>query len=77
MTLSETKYGWDVSHNMIFVDQPINTGFSYSSDPRDRVHDEATVAEDMLDFLQHFFEAGVPLPPAYMLVAMAACLPAS
>ncbi|PNG99260.1 Serine carboxypeptidase 3, partial [Tetrabaena socialis] len=29
-TLSETKYGWDVFHNMIFVDQPIGTGFSYS-----------------------------------------------
>ena len=31
MTLSETTYGWDKYHNMIFVDQPINTGFSYSN----------------------------------------------
>lgn len=34
MTLSETAYGWDLHHDMIFVDQPINTGFSYSSDDR-------------------------------------------
>ena len=30
MTLEETKYGWDVHNTMIYVDQPINTGFSYS-----------------------------------------------
>lgn len=31
MTLTETKYGWDRFHTTIFVDQPINTGFSYSN----------------------------------------------
>jgi Serine carboxypeptidase len=30
LELEETQYGWDVSHSMIYVDQPINTGFSYS-----------------------------------------------
>jgi serine carboxypeptidase-like clade IV len=30
MSLSETEYGWDRFHTTIFVDQPINTGFSYS-----------------------------------------------
>jgi hypothetical protein len=33
------------------VDQPIGTGFSYSKDPRDIVHDEHGVSEDMYDFL--------------------------
>ena len=28
----------------IFVDQPINTGFSFSNDSRDRVYDETVVA---------------------------------
>lgn len=41
----------------IFVDQPINTGFSFSNDSRDRVYDETIVAADMLDFLQAFFKA--------------------
>lgn len=34
--------------------QPINTGFSYSNDERDRVYDEKVVAADMLDFLAEF-----------------------
>lgn len=57
MTLTETQYGWDVNNTMIFVDQPINTGFSYSEDERDRVHDEEKVAKDMLDFLQELYAA--------------------
>ena len=35
-----SKYGWDKSHNMIFVDQPIGVGFSYSDAPEDVVYDE-------------------------------------
>ena len=31
LSLNRSEYGWDVNSNMIFVDQPINTGFSYSS----------------------------------------------
>lgn len=57
LTLSENPYGWDVNANMIYVDQPINTGFSYSDSPRDRVTSESIVADDMLDFLQEFMEA--------------------
>ncbi|GFR42356.1 hypothetical protein Agub_g3051 [Astrephomene gubernaculifera] len=56
-TLSETKYGWDKHHNMIFVDQPIGTGFSYSEDSRDTVFDEEVVGNDMLDFLYEFYRA--------------------
>ena len=92
LSLERSEYGWDVNSNMIFVDQPINTGFSYSDvsmhisldytanwplnlslanndqtvlsllatlhsqDPRDRVYNEDTVSEDMLEFLQAFLE---------------------
>jgi carboxypeptidase C (cathepsin A) len=52
----KNSYGWDANAHMVFVDQPINTGFSYSRDPRDYVTSEATVAEDMLEFLWEFFE---------------------
>jgi len=57
LTIKETEYGWDVNAHMIFVDQPINTGFSYSDDDRDRCFDEDCVGKDMLDFLEHFFTA--------------------
>ncbi|KAG1675310.1 hypothetical protein FOA52_015984 [Chlamydomonas sp. UWO 241] len=56
MSLTETPFGWDVGHTTIFVDQPINTGFSYSNSDEDRVFNEILVADDMLDFLQEFFE---------------------
>ena len=55
LSLSTSAYGWDTVANLIYVDQPINTGFSYSNDPEDTVHySEVGVANDMLDFLQEF-----------------------
>lgn len=57
LTLSENANGWDVGHNVIFVDQPIGTGFSYSDSPDDSVYDEHGVAADMLDFITEFLKA--------------------
>lgn len=57
LTLVWNEYGWDKVSNIIFVDQPIGTGFSYSSDLRDIRHNEAGVSEDMFDFFQAFFKA--------------------
>ncbi len=37
------------------MDQPVGTGFSYSSDLRDIRHDEEGVSEDMYDFFQVVF----------------------
>jgi cathepsin A (carboxypeptidase C) len=30
LTLVDNPYGWDSNANVIYVDQPINTGFSWS-----------------------------------------------
>ena len=57
LTLAVNEHGWDTVANLIYVDQPIGTGFSYSTDPADDVHDERRVAEDMLQFLTEFAEA--------------------
>ena len=39
-------HAWHVqASNIIYVDQPINTGFSYSHDPRDMRHDEDGMAQ--------------------------------
>lgn len=57
LSLSSSKYGWDTVANLIYVDQPINTGFSYSDDPQDTVHySEVGVANDMIDFLLEFMD---------------------
>ncbi|KAG0484424.1 hypothetical protein HPP92_008503 [Vanilla planifolia] len=44
-----------VASNLIYVDQPTGTGFSFSSDGRDIRHDENGVCDDLYDFLQAFF----------------------
>ena len=41
--------------NLLYVDQPIGTGFSYSSDKHDIRHNEEGVSNDLYDFLQVHF----------------------
>ncbi|KAK4279627.1 hypothetical protein QN277_011375 [Acacia crassicarpa] len=55
MSLLWNDYGWDKVSNLLYVDQPIGTGFSYSTDMRDIRHDEKGVSNDLYDFLQAFF----------------------
>ncbi|KAK9175745.1 hypothetical protein WN944_027752 [Citrus x changshan-huyou] len=55
LSLVWNDYGWDKASNLIFVDQPIGTGFSYTSDKDDIRHDEEGVSNDLYDFLQAFF----------------------
>ncbi|KAK2370895.1 serine carboxypeptidase [Trifolium repens] len=50
------EYGWDAASNIIFVDQPIGTGFSYTTDDSDIRHDENEISNDLYDFLQAFFK---------------------
>ncbi|XP_004307353.1 PREDICTED: serine carboxypeptidase-like [Fragaria vesca subsp. vesca] len=55
LSLVWNQYGWDKASNLLYVDQPIGTGFSYSSDRRDIRHSEDGVSNDLYDFLQAFF----------------------
>ncbi|KAK7404786.1 hypothetical protein VNO78_05745 [Psophocarpus tetragonolobus] len=57
LSLTWNDYGWDQASNILFVDQPTGTGFSYSSDDSDIRHDEVAVSNDLYDFLQEFFKA--------------------
>ncbi|MCL7028626.1 hypothetical protein MKW94_000722 [Papaver nudicaule] len=56
ISLVLNEYGWDKASNLIYVDQPTGTGFSYTSDKRDLRHDETGVSNDLYDFLQAFFQ---------------------
>ncbi|KAL6586445.1 Serine carboxypeptidase-like 49 [Orobanche minor] len=56
LSLVRNEYGWDQVSNILFVDQPIGTGFSYSSDRRDIRHNEKGVSDDLYDFVQAFFK---------------------
>ncbi|KAL3618744.1 Serine carboxypeptidase-like 48 [Castilleja foliolosa] len=57
LSLTLNEFGWDKVSNLIYVDQPIGTGFSYSSDDDDIRHNEEGVSNDLYDFLQAFFKA--------------------
>jgi len=46
---------WNNISNLLFVDQPIGTGFSHASVGKD-VRDEKMVATDMAIFLKGFVE---------------------
>lgn len=56
MSLVWNDYGWDKASNLIYVDQPTGTGFSYSKDLRDIRYNERGVSDDIYDFLQAFFK---------------------
>jgi hypothetical protein len=47
-------YSWNANANLLFVDQPVGTGFSYSRWPLDYVTNEVQVAAQLYDFLQAF-----------------------
>ncbi|EFH61052.1 predicted protein [Arabidopsis lyrata subsp. lyrata] len=55
MSLAWNEYGWDQVSNLLYVDQPVGTGFSYTTDKSDIRHDETGVSNDLYDFLQAFF----------------------
>eukprot|EP00029_Vermamoeba_vermiformis_P013256 TRINITY_DN8172_c0_g1_i1.p2 TRINITY_DN8172_c0_g1~~TRINITY_DN8172_c0_g1_i1.p2 ORF type:complete len:436 (-),score=163.13 TRINITY_DN8172_c0_g1_i1:69-1376(-) len=55
MTVTTNPYSWNNYANIMYVDQPVGTGFSYADHYSDYVTDETGVAEDMYQFLQKFF----------------------
>uniref|UniRef100_A0A8C2WZR2 Carboxypeptidase n=2 Tax=Cyclopterus lumpus TaxID=8103 RepID=A0A8C2WZR2_CYCLU len=53
--LKPRKTSWVQAASVLFVDNPVGTGFSYTDRPDGYATDVATVASDMLVLLQHFF----------------------
>ncbi|CAI0452815.1 unnamed protein product [Linum tenue] len=56
MSLQWNDYGWDQASNILYVDQPTGTGFSYTTDDSDIRHNETGVSNDLYSFLQEFFK---------------------
>ncbi|KAL8057693.1 hypothetical protein ABFX02_04G200300 [Erythranthe guttata] len=56
LSLVWNDFGWDKESNLIYVDQPIGTGFSYSSSKDDIRTNSEEASVDIYDFLQAFFE---------------------
>ncbi|KAK4440693.1 Serine carboxypeptidase-like 48 [Sesamum alatum] len=56
LSLVWNDFGWDKESNLIYIDQPTGTGFSYSSDRGDIRTSSEEASVDFYDFLQAFFE---------------------
>jgi carboxypeptidase D len=54
-TLRLSDGSWDEFANIVYVDQPVGTGFSYI-DTDSYVHEMSAVKEEMITFLTSFFE---------------------
>jgi cathepsin A (carboxypeptidase C) len=54
-TLKSNPYSWNNKANLLYVDQPVGTGFSYAN-PLHMVTNEEEVAENMAQFLIKFLD---------------------
>ncbi|GFX54239.1 probable serine carboxypeptidase CPVL [Trichonephila clavipes] len=55
MTATIRDYHWAKNFQIIFVDNPVGTGFSFTDHPKGYVTNEEEMADDMYEFLQQFF----------------------
>ncbi|CAI5737155.1 unnamed protein product [Hyaloperonospora brassicae] len=54
-------FSWTTSANVVWIDAPVNSGFSYSTAAEDDELTEERVAESVYGFLQEFFKEHVAL----------------
>ena len=55
-TLAKNPYSWNNNANLLYLDQPVGTGFSGVASDSDYRRTEAGVAQDFVYFLQKFLE---------------------
>jgi carboxypeptidase C (cathepsin A) len=60
-SLHPNPWSWNKEANVIFIDQPVGTGYAYVQDEEGYVRNEEQMAKDMYTFLQKFYE----MYPAY------------
>eukprot|EP01112_Ceratiomyxa_fruticulosa_P024071 TRINITY_DN954_c0_g1_i5.p1 TRINITY_DN954_c0_g1~~TRINITY_DN954_c0_g1_i5.p1 ORF type:complete len:445 (+),score=63.00 TRINITY_DN954_c0_g1_i5:186-1520(+) len=54
LSLSINPYSWNSNANIIFLDQPAGTGFSYVDNSSQYLHNETQVANDIYSFITQF-----------------------
>lgn len=55
LTLKKNEHSWNQNSNLVFVDQPVGTGFSHAKDPTHFARNEKMVAENFYRFLLKFY----------------------
>jgi len=55
MQLTERVTSWALTHNVIYIDNPVGTGYSFTKKDSCYATDQYQVADDLYDALQQFF----------------------
>ncbi|KAF7410580.1 hypothetical protein HZH68_004961 [Vespula germanica] len=55
-TLAARKYSWSISLNLIYVDNPIGTGYNFVRNDKGYINNETQVARDIHNALLRFFK---------------------
>lgn len=50
------KYSWHIGHNLIYIDNPVGTGYSFTADDEGYSRDEAHVGKNLYNALLQFFQ---------------------
>lgn len=50
------KYNWALSHHIIYIDNPVGTGFSFTKDPKGYCTDQNRVGEELYSTMIQFFQ---------------------
>ncbi|CAH0402936.1 unnamed protein product [Chilo suppressalis] len=50
------KYTWALSHHIIYIDNPVGTGFSFTKDPKGYCTNQTQVGEELYSTLIQFFQ---------------------
>lgn len=54
--LSPRKYSWHLNHNIIYIDNPVGTGFSFTDNDKGYATKESDVGQNLYEALHQFFE---------------------
>ena len=52
--LLNNKYSWNVNHNMLYIDSPVGTGFSFTTSDRGYPSTDEQLASELLEGLTQF-----------------------
>ncbi|CAH0405029.1 unnamed protein product [Chilo suppressalis] len=68
-TLEEIKYSWGKNHSLLFIDNPVGTGFSFTDDDRGFATNQTTIGENLYTALQQFLTMFPELRKAPLVIA--------
>ena len=56
LALNEREISWSKKYNMLYIDQPAGTGFSFTDDARGYAKNQYDVSKDLYEALSQFYQ---------------------